>query len=57
MANRDYFTKPIQGGGRESYDYGRTRLHRERPPRDPWMKPTLFFVAAVALYFIWQFLR
>lgn len=27
--NRDYFAKPIQGGGREAWDYGNTHLSRE----------------------------
>lgn len=26
MANRDYFKKPIQSGGRSAHDYGHTRL-------------------------------
>lgn len=25
--------------------------------RDPWMRPTLIFVGAVVLYFLWQFTR
>ena len=32
--NRDYFTKPIQGGGRDASDYGRTVLKIEREPMD-----------------------
>jgi len=27
------------------------------PDNDPWLKPTLWGLALVACYFIWQFLR
>lgn len=53
---RDYFTRPIQGS-RDHYDYGRTHLHREKPTRDPWMRPVLIFAGLIAAYFIWQFCR
>lgn len=26
MKNRDYFTRPIQAGGRTAHDYGHTKL-------------------------------
>jgi hypothetical protein len=55
MANRDYFTRPIQGNGRDHHGYGNTRLHHERAPRDPWTKPVLIFAGLIAAYFIWQF--
>lgn len=57
MANRDYFTRPNQGNGRDHHDYDRGSLGRRRPPRDPWMKPMLIAGALIALYFIWQFCR
>ena len=55
--NRDYFSKPIQSGSRDSHDYGRTFLGPAQPPRDPWMKPALVFTLLVVLYFGWQFTR
>ena len=56
MANRDYFTKPLQGGGRNDPGYGRSNLYREPEP-DPWIRPVLFFGAIILAYFIWQFSR
>lgn len=53
--NRDYFTRPYQGSGRDHHDYGNT--HLGKPPRDPWMRPTLIGVGLVVLYFAWQFAR
>lgn len=26
-------------------------------PHDPWVRPVLIFVALIALYFAWQFIR
>ena len=40
MKNRDYFAKPIQGGGRSRSDYGRTKLQVDEPQfggRIVWM--------------------
>lgn len=53
--NSDYFTRPIQGS-RSHHEYGHTGLNH-KPPRDPWMRPTLIGIGLVVAYFIWQFLR
>ena len=54
MNNRDYFTKPIQSGGRSSSDYGRTRLTVDRSARDRlWYAGLLL----VMLYFVVQYIR
>lgn len=29
--NRDWHNRPLQGDGRDAWDYGRTDLHRETP--------------------------
>lgn len=43
--NRDYFRKPIQGNGRDGYDYGNTRLQREPDmPWRAWLAVPLFVV-------------
>lgn len=61
MANRDYFTRPIQGNGRDYYGYGQSLSAKERKRlarnynRVP---PMLWFaIAVMAAYFIWQFTR
>ncbi|MGL5735482.1 MAG: hypothetical protein ACRCYS_11500 [Beijerinckiaceae bacterium] len=56
MPNRDYFSKPLQGGGRNQADYGRCNFDQKRK-HDPWMKPTLYGCAFIAAYFLLQFLR
>ena len=54
MKNRDYFTKPIQSGGRSSSDYGRTRLNVDRSAGDRlWYAGILL----VMLYFVVQVAR
>jgi hypothetical protein len=54
MKNRDYFTKPIQSGGRSSSDYGRTRLAVDRAGSNRlWWAG----IAMVVLYFVWQVTR
>lgn len=52
--NRDYFTRPIQSGGRSSSDYGRTRLTVDRSGSNRlwWIG-----IALVALYFVVQMAR
>lgn len=40
--NRDYFTKPIQAGGRSAFNYGNTRLDaREQWRSDRWLVPLI----------------
>lgn len=48
--NRDYFTRPIQSGGRSSHDYGHTRLTSDRSDR--WWYVGL---ALAVLYFLWRY--
>lgn len=37
MANRDYFTRPTQAGGRTAHDYGHTKLGYPEPGSEiPW---------------------
>lgn len=56
MRNRNYFERPIQSGGRCSYDYGHTVLHRNRR-RNRLGWPLWLCVTIVTLYFVWQFTR
>lgn len=47
MRNRDYFTRPIQGGGRSSHDYGHTRFAPVDRSGDRWWIVGLAAVVAV----------
>lgn len=49
MNNRDYFTKPIQGGSREGYDYGNTRLSRPEGEPPLWLAVGLLAIMAVVI--------
>lgn len=58
MANRDYFTRPNQGNGRDHHGYG----HGVGPITGERREPILpgwawISAAAIALYFLWQFTR
>jgi len=52
--NRSFYERPIQGNGRDAFDYGRVSFKR---PRDPWTKPVLIGAVVVVLYFVAQILR
>ena len=55
--NRNFFTLPRQGNGRDHAGYGLSSRPVAENVRDPWMRATLFGAAMIAAYFVWQFLR
>lgn len=52
MRNRDYFTRPIQGGGRSSHDYGHTRFAPVDRSGDRWWIVGLLLVVTAG--FLWR---
>jgi len=52
--NRDWYSAPLQGSGRGSYDYGRTTLDR---PRAQGLRGALAVVAVFVAYFAIQYAR
>jgi hypothetical protein len=55
MSNRNYFTRPMQAGGRNDPGYGRTQIGQGNNRRIGW--PWWLFAAAIVAYFGWQFIR
>ena len=55
MNNRDYFTRPIQSGGRTAHDYGHNRITSDDEPRGDrfWW----WLVIAVAIGIVMQVIR
>lgn len=54
MNNRDYFSRPIQSGGRTAHDYGHNRIHAEPRGTDRWWWVGL---AVLAVFLVAQVLR
>lgn len=55
MRNRDYFTRPIQSGGRTAHDYGHNRIERSTQAGSdmPWW----IGLAVLAAGIVWQLVR
>lgn len=47
--NRDWFSAPLQGGGRGAYDYGRTPIHPAKPAWDLRSAGFAFFCVVMAI--------
>jgi hypothetical protein len=50
--NRDYFTTPIQGGGRDAYHYGHTSLssNKVEPKGNKYFWIGLFLLTIIVIY-------
>ena len=48
MRNRDYYSRPIQSGGRSAHDYGRTTLTPDQAPRSDRV-----WIALIVLAVLW----
>lgn len=58
MANRDYFSKPNQGNGRDAYNYGNSNLNGRQYKNRHWSDSIfIWFAVALTAYFVCQFLR
>lgn len=54
MRNRDYITRPHQGGGRTAHDYGHTRFTPPEPPRmGRWRYVIGLFVVMYIAAVVW----